>query len=244
LDLHSWLQRLAFVAGRYEDETTRFLLQTHRSRGRDGYVLDIGANVGLVAVPLALILGGRSPRVVAIEAVPDNIRALQENVALNELQSAVLVLGTALGEIRKTADIQVEGDLAAGAGSGTANLLPDGSTYECERQQITVETLDDLWDAGDVPHGCTVIKLDTDGYDLNVLRGARKFLMAERPVIFGEFSAHCLRWHGQSISDVLAFAEEVGYRVSARVGDTWSFTATFDPTTVAQDLLLVPKSSE
>jgi hydroxypyruvate isomerase len=40
LDLHSWLQRLAYVAGEYEADTVRLLVRLGASMARPGYLLD------------------------------------------------------------------------------------------------------------------------------------------------------------------------------------------------------------
>jgi hypothetical protein len=85
------------------------------------------------------------------------------------------------------------------------------------------------------------IKIDVDGYDLNVLRGARALLRSERPVIFGEFSAHCLRWHQQSIADVIREAGEIGYSVWPRIPRTWNFSTHANLEEYEIDLLLVPE---
>jgi FkbM family methyltransferase len=217
LDLHAWLQRLAFVTGGYEAGTVELLLALHGNS--DGYLLDVGANVGFIAIPFAL---RSKARVVAVEAVPDNVAVLRRNVAANSLDSAITIVPLALGTAPGRVQIQVEGDLHAGDGTGTANILPDGSTYDCVRQEIEVTTLDLL----DLPPRCAVIKLDTDGYDLKVLQGGVQFLARERPLIFGEFSAHCLAWHGQTVADVVAFARAQRY-------DVYRFDG-------AEDLLLVP----
>jgi FkbM family methyltransferase len=240
LDLHSWLQRVAFLTGSYEDEAVRFLLELHRSDGRDGYLLDIGANIGVIAIPFARLAGNAAPRAVAVEAVADNVRALERNIALNAMQDQIAIVPYALGDIAKSAFIQVEGDLRAGEGSGTANILSDDTTYECVRQEIRIETLDALVDAGAIPPRCSVVKIDTDGYDLKVLQGGAEFLRRERPVIFGEFSAHCLAWHGQGLRDVRAFAASVDYAAWRRLMPGWKFAATTDDDPFDQDLLLVP----
>jgi FkbM family methyltransferase len=242
LDLHAWLQRVALLTGAYEDDTVEVLLDLQRRDGRDGYLLDVGANIGLIAIPFALLVSRPSPRVVAVEAVPDNVGALRANVERNDLPEAVTIVPVALGAERGVSQIQVEGDLKAGEGTGTANILPEGSTYECVRQEIAVETLDGLAGEGVVPPGCSVVKIDTDGYDLKVLQGATGFLRRERPVILGEFAEHCLRWHGQSLADVVAFAREHGYEVWPRIGASRFFMPYEEPARDAyvQDLLLVP----
>jgi FkbM family methyltransferase len=243
LDLHAWLQRVAFLTGGYEGDTVEFLLRLESAGGgaRPGYLLDVGANVGLIAVPFALLArAGGGVRVVAVEAISDNLAVLRRNVELNGLGDAVKVVEVGLGEVARTVEIQVEGDLERGEGTGTANILPIGSTYECVRQTIEIRTLDELADCGEIPAGCSVVKIDTDGYDLKVLQGGVGFLRRERPVIFGEFSAVCLSWHGQSLADVLAFAKTVDYEVWKRIPRTWKFEVATEDSSFSEDLLLVP----
>lgn len=241
LDLHSWLQRLAFLTGGYENDTVRFLLQLHDMGGREGYLLDVGANVGLISIPFARLSASARPRVVAVEAVPDNVSALSANVTLNDLSGDILIIAVALGEQQKTSYIQVEGDLRAGEGTGTGNILAEGTTFECVRQELRVETLDALTMAGSIPPRCSVVKIDTDGYDLKVLQGGVAFLARERPVIFGEFAAHCLAWHGQGLPDVIAFGREHRYEVWRRLEPAWRFVPAASGDELVQDLLLVPE---
>lgn len=239
LDLHSWLQRVAFLTGGYEEDTVEFLLELRRMDGRGGALLDVGANIGVISIPFVL---ASSASAIAVEAVPDNVARLRTNLELNALGDKVQVVPFALGETAGTVQIQVEGDLQAGEGTGTANILPEGSTYECVRQEIVIRTLDELVESGELASRSTVVKIDTDGYDLKVLQGGTRFLERDRPVIFGEFAAYCLAWHGQTIEDVVAFAREQRYETWFRTPHTWDFTREA-PAKVDQDLLLVPAES-
>jgi FkbM family methyltransferase len=250
LDLHSWLQRLAFLTGEYESDTVSFLLRLHHSMGAQGYLLDVGANVGLVSIPFALTLrhnqsGGffKAPVVVSVEAVQANAAALKTNIELNSADTMVEVICLALGDTEKTVDIQIEGDLHDGEGTGTANILADDSGYECVRVPLQLATLDALLASKRLHPDCRVMKIDADGYDLKVLQGATRFLTISRPVIFGEFSAHCLRWHHQSLSDVARFATNLGYVVWRRNPVGWGFTTELDESSFSQDLLLVPNEN-
>jgi hypothetical protein len=67
------------------------------------------------------------------------------------------------------------------------------------------------------------MKLDTDGYDLFVLMGAKGLLERAQPPILGEFSAHCLNWHGQTVADVRDFVDTFDYRVFVRKHPSWDF---------------------
>ncbi len=253
LDLHSWLQRLAYISGEYEASTVQFLIRIRESIHNPGYVLDIGANIGLIGIPTALMISKSpnalsfKPHVICIEAVPDNEKALRHNVTLNDAHEIISVIGTGLGEIPGKVDIQVEGDLKLGEGTGTANVLPVGSTmdpngkYECVKIPIQITTIDVLMHASALPGKCAVIKIDTDGYDLKILRGGREFLSQNRPIIYGEFAAGCLKWHSESIMDVVEFSKSIDYLLWQRLpGKVFRFTHSIDAKSYSQDLMLVP----
>ena len=248
LDLGSWLQRLAFVTGEYESDTVTFLLRLREEVGTDGYVLDIGANIGLIAVPATLLMRtcsrGVRPSVVAIEAVRDNAAALRGNIARNRLETECLAIESAVGDEERAVEIQVEGDLREGQGSGTANIVADDSDYVCERIPLQLTTLDALAATSALPAGCSVVKIDTDGYDLKVLQGGKGFIGTERPVIFGEFLAHCMRWHHQGLADVVSHCDGLGYAVWQRLPGGWSFSPGVNERVYEQDLLLVPREKE
>lgn len=244
LDLHSWLQRIAFLTGGYEEDTVQFLVRLCESDSSRRCFLDIGANVGLISIPWAILLqraGYDQFRLISIEAVSDNHEVLKANVQLNHLETNVVTICAALGDSSKVVDIQVEGDLDAGEGTGTANILSDGSTYGCVRQRIPLLTLNQLQATGQIPSGCAVIKIDTDGYDLKVLEGSTDLLNRDRPVIFGEFAAPCMSWHGQSLTDVISLASRFDYVVWQRVSNSWLFSNKPSFSNYVQDLLLVPR---
>jgi FkbM family methyltransferase len=137
------------------------------------------------------------PFVFCIEAIRSNYEALIQNIKLNQRQSSIAAIGKAVGEQEKTVGIQVEGNLRDGEGTGTANILAEGSDYPCERIPLTITTLDQLMESGEIPKRCSLIKIDVDGYDLFVLQGAKQMLAFSRPIVFGEFNSHCLAWHGR-----------------------------------------------
>jgi FkbM family methyltransferase len=240
LDLHSWHELLAFFDGGYEPDAVRFLTRCY---DRDGAFFDVGANVGLISLPFASIVdqsnSAHSPFIFCIEAIKSNYEALIQNIKLNQRQSSIAPIGKAVGEREKIVEIQVEGNLRDGEGTGTANILAEGSTHPCERIPLAVTTLDQLTESGEIPKHCSLIKIDVDGYDLFVLQGAKQMLSFSRPIIFGEFNSHCLAWHGHSHDHVAHYMGQFDYEVLFKSGG-WSFTR--KPThSVDQDLLLVPR---
>ncbi|KAA0249619.1 MAG: hypothetical protein EDX89_23705 [Acidobacteria bacterium] len=169
---------------------------------------------------------------------------LRGNIARNCVETECLAIESAVGDEEGPVEIQVEGDLREGQGSGTANIVADDSDYACERIPLQLTTLDALAASSALPTGCSVVKIDTDGYDLKVLQGGRGFVGTERPVVFGEFLAHCMRWHHQGLAEVVSQRDSLGYAVWQRLPGGWSFTRGVDERIYEQDLLLVPREKE
>ena len=65
----------------------------HLPEGLTGWALDLGAHIGSVTVPL--LLDNPELRVVAIEAVPDNVELLSENLNLNGVYGRCVILNAA-----------------------------------------------------------------------------------------------------------------------------------------------------
>ena len=152
LDLHSWCEFLAFIDGGYEGDTVRFLARCYDRRG---FFLDIGANVGLISLPFAAIIDpsnfAESPFVFCIEAVRSNYERLVYNIQLNQREKTIVAIGKGVGEREKSVEIQVDGNLKEGEGTGTANILSEGSDHPCERIPLTITTLDKLNESGKIP---------------------------------------------------------------------------------------------
>jgi FkbM family methyltransferase len=143
-----------------------------RALGGGGVLYDIGANVGAYSLVAARASGGAA-RVIAFEPAYSNYAALCENIALNGAESSVMPLPVALAESTALTDLRYR-DTAPGAalhsfGAVQAGERPVEAAY---RQQVLAFSLDDLVRDFGLPLP-THVKLDVDGAELEVLRGAR-----------------------------------------------------------------------
>ncbi len=243
LDLHCKHELMAFLMGGYEADTVSFLSSVF---DKQGYFLDIGANIGLISIPFAKSITWQedlnygNPFVYAVEAIKSNYDSLLYNINANQLSSCIKPLFFGLGEKDKVVEITVEGNLKTGEGSGTANIVAAGSEHLCERIPLDVTTIDKLINNAVIPDNCSLMKIDTDGYDLFVLMGAKKIIEEARPIIFGEFMAHCMNWHGQSVDHVIDFMKDYNYRIFEKHRKQWIFYENFNKKEFVSDLLLVP----
>lgn len=148
-----------WYCGLHEVEDMGFVL--HLLRPEDTF-LDVGANVGSYTIIAAGAVGAG---VVAVEPIPSTFEHLKRNVALNGLSGLVsmkcLGLSDHSGTLRFTSDLDC-----------VNHILADGEVLPSI--EVPVTTLDEL--VGDsVP---VIIKIDVEGHELSVLRGAEKTLSA------------------------------------------------------------------
>ena len=140
-----------------------------------GAVFDVGANIGTYTLRYARIVGPKG-RVVAFEPVPDNRRILSWNVNLNNLQN-VTVRSEALGDFDGKARL----NLSHGP-SAESFIVEVRKSGEIEVQVATLDSLKlDRLD---------LVKIDVEGAELSVLRGAKSTLKNLRPRMQIEVHAH------------------------------------------------------
>jgi FkbM family methyltransferase len=204
-DLRDAAEAQAFWLGEADDAVRRALLARVAP---DAVVLDVGANVGWWTIPLARALGPRGGRVVAFEPVPANRERLRWAIAANGVDRYVDLVDVALGERPGKLGMWLKSS-QTGATSGTAALVTGAGPAHVT---VAVHRLDD-WARERALGRCDLVKLDIEGAELMMLRGAGDFLARTRPLVFGEFDDYWLGTFGASFPDVAEWAEANGYRI-------------------------------
>jgi FkbM family methyltransferase len=163
-------------------EFVDMMLLLHLLREGDLF-LDIGANVGSYTV---LASGVCKATTWAIEPDPDTLRALRRNIGLNDLASRVVVHEVALGEI--------DGEVPFTCGLDTVNRVASDS--EANTRTVAVRRLDTI--VGNAAP--LMIKMDVEGYEQSVVRGAQALLAQDclqvlsLETLSGEILASLDRW--------------------------------------------------
>lgn len=173
-----------------------------------GVLYDIGANVGLYT----LVAAKRGVHVVAFEPAPANHASLRRNLAHNHL-SSVHVIPLALGETRGRARFFTSGtDAASQINSLSGDVV---ARYGRSRRVIDIDIarLDDT--ARDLPPP-DVIKIDVEGAEGAVLRGAVQILREHGPVLSIELHPGAMDLFGDSQDGILAFLHGLGYVTTVR----------------------------
>jgi FkbM family methyltransferase len=184
-------------------------------------VLDIGANIGAHSLPLARAVGADG-RVVAIEPSDYAFARLKANAAANPellprlvpIQAALTADATAPAS-EETVRFYSRWPLRGGGGDRHPKHLGAPETAGAARF-LTLDTLlQELRHANAIERPVAFIKLDVDGHELDVLRGATHTLATEKPPILIEIAPHVQDEVPQRLDDLLGILAAHGYRLEA-----------------------------
>lgn len=181
----------------YVDRVFETLCALARVTGAKSAV-DVGANVGLYALPLLGSLGAKG-RVLAVEANPRTYDRLAGHVMTNGAQDRLRTCQIALGREPGRA-------VLAGGGDSGKWSLRDGVDSGVE---VEVTTLDALLEAEGYS-GVDLIKIDVEGFEPEVLLGGRQTLQTHQPILLAELTP---AWsEAGPTGEAVALLEELGYR--------------------------------
>lgn len=127
--------------------------------------VDVGAHIGKHTIPAGRLLRDIG-RVIAIEPDPDNFRALQANVQLNNLSNV---------DLRNLGAWSEGGELALHRGTGNLGEHSFIDEVGSESVSVPVRTLDSLLSDLGVA-AVDVIKIDAQRAEAHVLKGASRML--------------------------------------------------------------------
>jgi len=178
--------------------------------GEGDWAFDVGANVGDYTLSLAKLVGSNG-RVFSFEPNPSNFNKLSHLVQMGRLEH-VTVHPIALGETSGTASLVVERD----EGMWRVNsgyLVFDTEDFDrfsgrTRRSTVRIATLDELFPNCGM---ASFIKVDVEGFELLVLRGARELLRASHPHLLIEVS-EAQSDYGYGPSELVDFLAELDYQ--------------------------------
>lgn len=172
--------------------------------------VDVGANAGFWSLAMA----ERARRVVAIEPIPEIARALERRIPRR-----VKVLGCALSDRPGRALLRIPSD-AGRATIEPANPLVDEPPVRSV--EVPLVRLDDL--PFEAPLG--LVKIDVEGHELAVCRGAAGRLATDRPALVIEAEE---RHRPGAVADLAAFLGDLGYEGFFLERGALRLIAAFDP---------------
>jgi len=180
---------IRFIKGTYEPKNVQAIQNTVRE---DDVAYDVGAHVGYFSVLMGDIVGSDG-KVIAFEPRGLNLGYLQKHVSVNHCEN-IQIVSKALGDHSGHAKLETR------TGSGTGYVSDTGD------EEIEITSIDELVDSGTLPPP-TFLKIDVEGGEMAVLRGAKNVIAKQRPRMI-------LATHGDAIdAECRALLQEWNYNL-------------------------------
>jgi FkbM family methyltransferase len=199
---------------RIERSEIRFLLDILQ---KDMVVLDIGSNIGIFSLVLgkqmAKIGGGRC---YAFEPTRSTYQLLQKNIENNHYNN-VFPIRTALSDQIGVAQLSINARYKDGLNTLGESTHPDAEIVNYEGTPVT--TLDH-WKNFNALNRVDIIKMDVEGCELLVLKGAKNLLSSEAPLIMYESSLDTTKGFGYHPVEIIWLLQKYGYKLFYLEGDT------------------------
>lgn len=201
----TWLLRSRFGRRLFERAYLTYKLAEAGPIGRlksfvppDSWVVDVGANIGMFSDRFVAWTSATG-RVIAIEPEDANfaslVRRLFAPIAQNRLLAVQAVAAEASGQLWLHVNPDHPGDHRIG-GSGVP---------------VVAVTLDEVLSQHGDP-SVSLVKIDVQGAELRVLRGATNILRRSQPALFIEIDRTAMQQQGSDVRELVGFLAAHGYR--------------------------------
>lgn len=188
----------------------------HQFFGEDTLTLDIGANVGNHSIFFSTFL---PTRVLSFEPNPRIAPILKANLEANA--SDCSIFNVALGSHKGQGEIRVPANAKNNIGMAQIESAREGEG------EIRIETLDEvLSDLRTKRQGrekVALLKVDVEGMELSVLKGAVDTLKSDTPDLLLEASDH------EALEMLVSFLNPLGYELMCQWGSTPMFHFSHQP---------------
>ena len=182
-----------------------FFLQSKK----DIHFYDIGANTGYYGI-FAVYLGKGKIDCVSFEPLKEHADCIRSSAFLNRIEPFMKIYEMALGSREATVEMKVFGS----GSSITENFLPDAAY---PTRTVTVTTLDAIIKKDSLPNP-TFVKIDVEGYEYEVLKGAIFTLTQTKPVFFIEIIKFLNPFLNPNYQATFDLMKNVGYECHASSG--------------------------
>lgn len=192
----------------YEPETLQFISETLEE---GDCFIDVGTHVGFFSL-IASKLVGENGQVVSFEPEISNFMHLQRHIAINSMGN-ILPINAAVGPQNEDVEFYFNSDNDGGHALWNVGRHPQCQKTRHDRiiRQTRMITLDCLFNEMNID-SCKLIKIDTEGAELGVLKGATESV--ERgcaPIIICEVNRFGMYQMGTSEKELRSFMYGLGY---------------------------------
>ncbi|HEV8722542.1 MAG TPA: FkbM family methyltransferase [Candidatus Binatia bacterium] len=172
-------------------------------------VFDIGAHIGLLTLGAAKRVG-RNGRVYAFEPSPETAKILERHICLNRWQDRAEVVKAVVSDVAAVVPFYIYGvSMAASLGKENVEALNPEQPNAAVKIDVPSVTLDEFCKGRNIKPA--IMKIDVEGAELQVLRGAKDLLLNESLSVLCEIHPRQMQYCRSSLPQLEAYLDSVGY---------------------------------
>jgi FkbM family methyltransferase len=201
----------SLIEGKFWD---KHLKETFDTLPKNSTIIDVGANIGFMSIYLAKL----GHRVVAFEPCRQTFDVLVSNIKLNDVEENVMAFNVALynkeTKVRLFNELFVEKFKPIPFNNNEIDFtswdhIGGFSLIESTTGELITKTLDSFG-----IENVTLIKIDAQGCDLKIMKGAVETIKKYRPKIIFEFEPPIAYYHNEDFDiDYKTFITGIGYNL-------------------------------
>ena len=206
IDTSSFLEWFLFFKRDYESDVIKLIKKILKP---GSIAIDVGANIGIHTLVMSNKIG-RNGKVLAVEPQPEILERLKSNISLNNIKN-IQVLPIALSS--------KPGKVILYTHSDKYNNKAQSSFYKNHAEnnltrkiRVSVKTIDQIINDEKLKK-VDFIKIDTEGNDFNVLKGAEKTICNHKPFIVFEYEKKCWNLSDSKLESAFQFLKGLNYFV-------------------------------
>ncbi len=172
----------------------------------DSIMFDVGANIGLMAIPV--LKYEPTCKVISFEPSVNTLPSLRKTIANSPFGNRWTLVEKALGESSGL----ISFSLASESNSLFDGIRPTQRVGIVNQIQVEMTTLDEVWSSSGQPK-VSLIKVDVEGAESQVLKGSVNCIQKERPHILIEWNRLNLEAYECPATFILEFAKTQNYQI-------------------------------
>ena len=170
--------------------------------------IDIGAHIGLLSIIMAKKVGNNG-KVISCEPTPSTFKILKETIKINNVKDIVIPLQKAVSQEKGKMSFYV-----TNIQGHNSNSLADTSRKHVNEHKIDVDvvTIDNISEIHQLVN-VDLIKIDAEGAEYSVLKGAIKTINKNHPKIILALHPTSINDFGDTLSEIWDFIIKYDYKV-------------------------------
>jgi FkbM family methyltransferase len=169
-------------------------------------VIDIGSNIGQTSMNIAKICGNNG-LVFGFEPDPVNFNRAIENLNLNSFTN-IKYYNVGLGDKKGVLHLKI--NTPSNRGGNRIDKNGDNNSHI----KVPIETLD-TFTMNENLQKVDLIKIDVEGFETEVLKGAEKMIAKFKPMLYIELDDNNLKAQGTDARALINYIQTMGYEIKS-----------------------------